>query len=174
MSIPSLETERLILRPHRADDLADCAAMWADPIVVRYISGRPATVEETWGGMLKYAGHWALMGWGYWAIVEKASGAFAGDLGFEDLKREIDPPLTGTPELGWALAPRFHGKGYATEAARAAIAWADSFFGNRETACIIHPDNRPSIRVAEKLAYHEVARTTYKGQPTIVFKRNVQ
>ena len=63
------------------------------------------------------------MGFGHWAVEEKASGDFIGDLGFADFKRDIQPSIQGLPELGWVLASRAHGKGYATEAVRAAIAW---------------------------------------------------
>ncbi|MBF9234159.1 GNAT family N-acetyltransferase [Microvirga alba] len=171
VSVPVLETERLTLRGHRLDDFSACAAMWGDPEVTRFISGKPSSNEEVWARLLRYVGHWALLGFGYWAIEEKATGAFAGELGFADYKRDIEPSLAGLPELGWVLSPRVHGKGYATEAARAAIAWGDAHFGNRRTACIIAPENLASIRVAEKCGFRELQATTYKGQPTIMFTR---
>lgn len=169
--VPVLETERLKLRRHRADDLADCAALWAHPEVVRYIGGRPFTAEETWSKILRYAGLWALMGYGYWAIEDKATSAFLGELGFADFRREIAPPLDGMPELGWVLAPHAHGRGLATEAAEAALAWADRHLGAPRTACIIAPENRASIRVAEKCGYRLLATTTHKGEPTLMFVR---
>jgi RimJ/RimL family protein N-acetyltransferase len=64
-----------------------------------------------------------------------------------------------------------HGKGYATEAVRAVVAWGERRFGNVETVCLIHPDNRASIRVAEKCGYRERQVTTYHGQPTVLFAR---
>src|SRR4029077_6257721 len=64
--VPVIETERLKMRGHRLADLNDCAAMWADPIVTRHIGGRPFSEEETWARFLRYAGHWSLMGFGYW------------------------------------------------------------------------------------------------------------
>lgn len=170
-SIPVIETERLILRAHRLEDFADCAAMWADPEVVRYIGGKPSTEEEVWARLLRYAGHWALLGYGYWAIQDKATGRFIGELGFADFKRSIEPSLDDMPELGWALVSHAHGRGYATEAVRAAIAWGEDHFGPVRTACIINPENGPSIRVAEKCGYRAFRRTTYKGQPTIMFVR---
>lgn len=170
--VPVIETERLILRCHRLDDLRDCAAMWADPAVTRYIGGRPFSEEEVWARIMRYAGQWVWLGFGYWAIEEKATGCYAGELGFADFKRAIEPPLNGLPELGWALASRMHGKGIATEAVRAALAWGDTHFGPaRRTVCLIDPDNRQSLRVAEKCGYREWRRTTYKGEPTILFER---
>jgi RimJ/RimL family protein N-acetyltransferase len=168
---PVLETERLILRAHRFDDLDACAEMWADPEVTRYISGRPFSKEEVWARLLRYAGHWQWLGFGYWAVEEKSTGLFAGELGFAEYKRDIKPSLDGVPELGWVLSPRVHGRGYATEAVRAAVAWGDSRFGRARTACLIDPANLKSIRVAEKCGYREWRRTTYKGEPTILFDR---
>jgi RimJ/RimL family protein N-acetyltransferase len=169
--IPVLHTERLILRAHRMEDFADCAAMWADPEVARFIGGKPSTREEVWARLLRYAGHWALLGYGYWAIEEKGTGRFIGEMGFAHFKRDIEPSLEDTPEVGWALASHAHGKGYAKEALCVAITWGEKHFGPVRTACIISPDNLPSIRLAEKCGYREFQRTTYKGQPTIMFIR---
>ncbi|MCG7392969.1 GNAT family N-acetyltransferase [Microvirga sp. ACRRW] len=169
--VPVLETERLTLRGHRLDDFEDSFALWSDPDVTRFIGGRPSTREEAWGRLLRYIGHWSLLGFGYWAVEEKATGRFIGETGFAEGKREIEPSLEGIPEIGWALSPRVHGKGYATEAVRAVIAWGEGRFGAARTACIIAPENAASIRVAEKAGYRELQRTTYKDNPTIMFVR---
>lgn len=171
VAIPALDTERLLLRGHRREDLADCAAMWGDPAVTRYIGGRPSTREEVWARLLRYVGHWALLGFGYWVVVDKASGRFVGEVGFADFQREIDPPLGDAPEIGWALAPWAHGRGFATEAVRAAVAWGEARFGARRTVCLISPENLASIRVAQKCGYAESGRTHYKGEPTLLFSR---
>lgn len=171
VAIPVLETERLRLRGHRADDLDACAALWADTEVVRHTTGKPQTREEVWWRILRYIGHWALMGYGFWALEEKASGKFVGDVGFADFKRELTPSLGDTPESGWVLASEFHGKGYATEAMRAVIAWGDEHFGAVRTACLIHPDNTASLRVAEKLGYREYARSAYREHDVLLLER---
>src|SRR5437868_13584841 len=118
--VPELLTERCRMRPHRIADFADCAAMWADAGVTRYIGGKPFSEEESWGRLLRYIGHWSLMGFGYWAIEDKATGNFIGEVGFADYKREMEPSIQGMPELGWVFVARIHGKGYATETVRAA------------------------------------------------------
>jgi len=169
--VPVIDTARLTLRGHRLDDFAACAELWADPGVTRYIGGKPFSAEEAWAKLLRYAGLWSLLGFGYWAIEDKATGGFVGELGFADFKRDIAPSLNGLPELGWALASRVHGKGYATEAVRAVLAWSEAHFGSTRTVCLIHPDNLPSLRVATKCGYRESRRATYKGQPTIIFSR---
>ena len=173
MKIPVLETERLTLRGHRLEDFPACAGLWADPIVTRYIGGVPLTAEEAWARLLRYAGHWALLGFGYWVAEEKATGEFLGEIGFADLKRDLDPPLGAIPEAGWVFTPAAHGQGYATEALRAILSWGESHFSNPKTACLIHPDNVASIKVAEKCGYRDALRTTYKGKPTVVFFREI-
>ncbi len=165
-----LETPRLRLRPHRLDDFPALAAIWADPIVVRHFGGKPFSQEDVWTRLLRYTGHWALLNYGYWAVEEKSTNLFIGDIGFADYHRDIHPPLD-CPEIGWVLASQSHGKGYATEAVRAALAWADTTRGWPQTCCIIHPDNTPSIRVAEKCGYRKTLRTEYKSQPSILFTR---
>ncbi len=170
--VPTIETDRLRLRGHRPDDLATCAGMWADPTVTRYIGGRPFSEEEVWARMLRYAGHWAWLGFGYWLIEEKSSGHFVGEVGFANYKREIDSPIQNMPELGWALATAMSGKGYATESTSTAIAWFDSHFPAVSTTCLIAPENTASIRVANKCHYRELERTTYRGLPVILFVRS--
>jgi RimJ/RimL family protein N-acetyltransferase len=170
---PTLETPRLRLRAHRLDDFIDCAAMWADAAVVKHIGGKPFTEEESWARLLRYAGHWSLLGFGYWVIEEKTSSRFVGEAGFADYKRALDPPLTGIPEIGWALTSQAHGRGFATEAVSTAVAWSDAHFPLPETACIISPENLQSIRVAEKCGYRESHLASYKGKTTKVFTRRV-
>jgi RimJ/RimL family protein N-acetyltransferase len=168
---PVIETERLVLRGHRMDDFADCAAMWADPQVARFIGGKPLSETEAWARFLRYAGHWPLMGFGYWAVIEKGSGAFVGDVGFADYKRDIEPSIKGEAEIGWVLAGHAHGKGYATEAVRAALAWGDAHLKQPRTVCIIAPENLASIRVAAKCGLLEFERAVYKDHPVILCER---
>jgi RimJ/RimL family protein N-acetyltransferase len=172
MEYPIIETDRCRLRVHRAEDFDACAAMWADPIVTRYIGDKPFSKEETWARLLRFIGHWTLLGFGYWAVEDKRTGNFIGEIGFADYKRDIQPSIDGIPEIGWVLVPSAHGKGYATETVRAALAWGDAHFGAKRTVCLIHPDNVASVHVAEKCSYKESQRTTYKGQPVILFTRN--
>ncbi len=169
--IPTLETERLKLRGHRLEDFVYSAAMWADARITEHTTGKPQTEEESWTRFLRYAGHWSVMGFGYWVVEEKSTGNFLGEAGFADYKRDIQPSLKGVPEIGWAFAAQAHGKGFATEAVRSAVAWGEKHFLAQRTACIIAPENFPSVRVAEKCGYREFRRTTYKGKPVLMFER---
>ncbi|WIF05316.1 GNAT family N-acetyltransferase [Serratia sp. B1] len=119
---PTLITERLRLDAHTLDDFDSLAALWADPLVVRYIGGTPRDREDSWGRLMRYVGHWALLGYGYWAVRDKQSGEYLGSIGFSNFLRDITPALDA-PEMGWTLVSSAHGKGYATEALRAALAW---------------------------------------------------
>jgi RimJ/RimL family protein N-acetyltransferase len=168
---PVIETARLRLRPHEADDFDACVAMWSDPAITRYTIGEPSLPPRTWLRILAYRGHWALLGFGYWAVEEKATGRYIGDIGFANYKRDIEPSIEGMPELGWALVSQAHGKGYATEALRAAVAWGDDHFGAVPTVCIIREENRPSFRVAEKLGYEKVRTTSHNDSATVVLVR---
>jgi RimJ/RimL family protein N-acetyltransferase len=170
--VPVLETERLYLRAHRPDDFDACAAMWADPVVTRHFGGKPFPREEVWSRLLRYVGHWSWLRFGFWAIEEKATGTFIGELGFADFRRDIEPALGDLPEVGWILASAAHGRGYATEGVCAALAWGETRFGPIRTTCLIRPANLPSLRVAEKCGFREIHRTTYKGEPMLIFARD--
>ena len=169
--VPAIETPRLRLRAHRADDHAACLAIWSDPEVVRHIGGRPFTAEEVWKRLLQYLGMWGLLGYGYWAVEERDSGRYIGDIGFADLRREIQPSLQGMLECGWVLSPQAHGHGYASEAVAAISAWGQKHFADRRMVCIISPENQASIRVAEKAGYRLWQPATYHDSPTLVFAR---
>jgi RimJ/RimL family protein N-acetyltransferase len=177
VTIPTLTTERLTLSGHTLADFAECAAMWGDPDVTRFVGGRPQTEEEVWTRLLRYTGHWALLGFGYWVVRETATGRFIGEVGFAERRREIVPSIAGFPEIGWVLAAAAHGRGYATEAVQATLAWAESrpatesYFASGRTVCLIDTENARSIRVAEKTGYREFARTVYGGQPVILLDR---
>jgi RimJ/RimL family protein N-acetyltransferase len=171
VAVPVIETERLILRGHRADDFEALCAMWAHPDVVRFISGKPSTPEESWSRLLRYAGHWQLLGFGFWAVTLKGEDRLLGDVGLADWQRDMDPPLAGMPEAGWVFAPAAHGRGLAREAVTAALSWADRHLPARATACIVSPDNLASIRLAQSCGYREHARSVFKGSAVIQFRR---
>lgn len=172
VAAPVMGTERLILRRHGLADFDDYFTMWSDPAVARAIGGGKASRETTWLRFLRYAGHWSLMGFGYWAIEWRETGRFIGEVGFADFRRDIDPSLDGMPEIGWALAREAQGLGLATEAVRAVVAWGDTHFDPAiHTACLINPDNTASLRIAETFGYRESARTIYKDRPIFLLVR---
>lgn len=166
-----LETERLVLRRPQQSDFDDIFAMWSDLDVVRHVTGNAFTKEEAWARLLRSAGHWALMGFGYWVVSEKHSGKFIGEVGFGQYKRGIDPAFDEAPEIGWMLTQSSQGQGYGTEAVRAALQWADSRWPEAEIVCIISPENAASLALARKCAFAKDRTASYKGKPTLVFQR---
>ncbi|MCX6119004.1 MAG: GNAT family N-acetyltransferase [Proteobacteria bacterium] len=168
---PRLETPRLTLRPHLATDFPDCCAMWADSEVVRYIGGKPSTPQQVWSRILGYAGQWHFMNYGYWAIEEKNTGKFVGEMGFAEFMRDMVPSIKGVPEMGWALSPEFHGIGYGSEAIACALNWAELNLFQPKIACIISPDNKQSVKLAVKSGFKKECSTEYAGQPTDLYLR---
>ena len=167
---PLLETARLTLRPFRAEDVGAWARMMADAEVMRHLGG-PLAREESWRKLLCGAGLWTLFGYGYWAIERRADGAMIGQVGFADFKRGMTPSIEGIPEMGWLFASAAAGQGYATEAARAALEWADRILGAREIVAIVGAANPASIRVAEKCGFAEREDAVYRGEPILLFRR---
>jgi RimJ/RimL family protein N-acetyltransferase len=127
-------------------------ALWSDPETVRFIGGQVQDAQAVWFRMLRYAGMWALLGFGYWLFQDKESGRFVGEGGLADMRRGI-AGLEGVPEMGWAVRPYAAGKGYATEAGQAICHWADTVLATPSLRCIIEPANLASIRVAEKIGF---------------------
>lgn len=168
---PVLETDRLILSGHGAEDFGRLTSIWAEPSVVEHIFGKPSTPRESWMRLLAYNGLWPLLGFGYWAIREKATSLYIGDLGFADFHRDVEPSLRGIPEAGWVLSPSAQGKGYASEALTAALAWLEAQNRFERSVCLISPVNLASIRVAEKAGYSDGKKVVMNGSETLCFSR---
>jgi RimJ/RimL family protein N-acetyltransferase len=169
--IPVLQTERLILRGHQRSDLKDCIEMWSNPGVTRYIGGRAFTPEEVWSRILRYVGHWALLGFGYWLVSEKSSGAFVGEVGFANFERDLAPSLGDAPEAGWIVTPNARGRGYAREAIQAAHLWINTVHAAPRTVCMIDHDNVISQQIAASSGYSVWSETSYHGTPVRLYQR---
>ena len=142
-TIPTLETERLILRaPCEADFEADAAFYQTD--AARFVGG-PKKPHETWRLMAALIGHWAIRGYGFWALEDKATGTYQGRVGL------WFPHGWFEREIGWTLMPTATGKGYATEAAFAARAFAYETLGWDTAISQIDPANEASKAVAKRL-----------------------
>ena len=171
MSAPIIETQRLRLRPHRREDYEAACAMWADPAVVRFIGGKPSTPQQTWSRLLTYMGHWQAMGYGYWAIEEKNTGEFIGEIGFADFKRDIAASMQNVPELGFALVSSAHGKGYGSEAVRAVLEWGDENLPSKRTVCLVNEENAASAHILQKAGYSIFVRTAFNDTPVMFLER---
>ncbi|HEV2904274.1 MAG TPA: GNAT family N-acetyltransferase, partial [Pyrinomonadaceae bacterium] len=142
--MPSIETDRLLLRMIRADDLDHLASLLSDPDVVKYVGdGRPAGREEAARALESIIKHWETHGFGRWAVVVKSSGEF---IGFGGLRS-----LFGTPEIVYHFAKAYWGKGYASEMARAALRFGFEERGFDRIVAITKPQNAASIQVMDKV-----------------------
>jgi RimJ/RimL family protein N-acetyltransferase len=121
-------------------------AMMADPEVTRYLGdGRPLGRADAWRQLAMFAGHWVLRGFGIWAVEERDTGTLVGRVGC------LEPEGWPGFELAYTLARHAWGRGYAREAAAAALTYARETLGRNEIISIIRPANLASIRVARAL-----------------------
>ena len=167
---PTIVTDRLTLWHYTPADLDDYAMMLSDPVVCRHVGGRTFTREETWHRILRYVGHWQLLGHGNWAVRDTLTGRYLGDVALMDSRRATDPTFEGVPEAGWMFTVDAHGHGIGGEAVTAMLDWADAQ-GMARTVCIIAPDNAASIRLAGRMGYARVVEATYKNEPILLFER---
>lgn len=143
ISIPKIETERLILREPRETDLDAETEFYASDRS-RFVGG-PMTREGAWRTIATILGHWALRGYGFWGVEEKTTGDYIGRVGL------WYPEGWPEREIGWTMMAQGEGKGYAFEAAKALKHHAYSELGWTTAISLIAPDNTRSIALAEKL-----------------------
>jgi RimJ/RimL family protein N-acetyltransferase len=158
-----LETARLRLRVPRESDFPTYEAWCADIGIMRYLGGKTLNRVEAWRHLAYLVGHWAFRGYGYYAVDEKASGRLAGRVGFTN--------QTGWPgfELGWTIAPEFQGRGFATEAATLLLDYAFEVLDQSHVISLIHADNAPSRRVAERLGETIEGETEVLSMPVLIY-----
>jgi RimJ/RimL family protein N-acetyltransferase len=154
----TLTTDRLLLRPFRAEDIDAYAAFCADPEVMRFLGDRGVLArDDAWRQMAMLTGHWTLRGYGTWALEERATGAFVGRAGLHY------PEGWPEPEIGWGLARAYWGRGFAYEAAQAAMDHAFKQLGWTRVMSLIDPANTRSIQLAERLGERFECNVTTRG-----------
>ena len=159
-----LRTNRLLLRMYRESDFEAYAEMSADPEVMKYIGdGKPLDRPMAWRNMATMIGHWHLRGYGLWAVEELATGEFIGRIGC------WNPEGWLGFEIGWMLRRGFWGRGFATEAAEAALRFAFEDLRIPRIISQIHPMNNDSIRVAKRLGEQRIDSSEVFGHPVDVY-----
>lgn len=165
MLIPQLETQRLILRGFREEDLDAYAEMCGDPEVMRYIGeGKPLSRWESWRSMAMMLGHWQLRGYGMWAVEERQSSEMIGRIGC------WQPEGWSGFEIGWTLRRTYWGRGFATEGAKAAMDYAFGELQQSRVISLIRPENAASRHVAQKLGEKLAGTTEIFGGDAVIYE----
>lgn len=164
MDIPVVETERLRMLAFANRHFDDYAAMLADADSIRWINdGQPLDRMNAWRSMAMLLGHWALRDYGMWALERTSDDAFVGRVGL------MCPSGWPDVELGWMLRPEYRHHGYATEAGRAALAFAWHTLKISRVISLVRPGNDASIGVVRRLGGELIEDTEFLGAPTHVF-----
>ena len=163
MNIPIVETERLILRAWRDSDIANHARFKMDQEAAQFVMPS-ATVAEAWRAMAYMAGHWQLRGFGNWSLERKDTKEHIGYCG------HYYPMEWPEPEIGWCIYSEFQHKGYATEAAQAAILYAYEKLGWKTAMSLIAKGNEPSIALAERLGAKFESSIQYRGFDCAIYR----
>ena len=149
-----IETERLLLRMFRPEDLDDLAGLFRDPDVLKYVGdGKPVDRKESDIALKSIIKHWETHGFGRWAVLDKKRQDF---IGFGGLRS-----LFGTPEVVYHLAKAHWGKGLATELARASLRFGFEERRFDRIVAVAKPQNAASIHVMEKLGMRFEMNTSY-------------
>jgi RimJ/RimL family protein N-acetyltransferase len=152
-----IESDRLVLRTFRHEDLPFLHAHYSDAECTRFTFRRALSEAESWYAMANMIGHWQLRGYGPYAVEEKATGAVLGTVG---LWYPHDWP---EPEIKWALTRSYWGKGYASEAARAVHAMAAQHIPQVPLISFIHSENAASIALALALGANFEKEMPFRG-----------
>ena len=157
-----LETERLLIRLWHESDFEPFATFFADEENTRFLGGLKNR-EESWRMMAAYIGHWHMKGYSKMAVIEKITGKLAGCIGIWD--SEPWPEA----ELGYWFLKEMQGKGYAFEAGLRMKKFAFETKKFKTLASYIDAENKPSIKLAEKLGavYDGTVQLAYFGEHSI-------
>lgn len=164
-AIPTLTTDRLVLRAFVQRDLDEYAAIIGDPEVTKYLGdGKPLSRMEAWRQMAMILGHWTLLGHGLWAVEDRSTGALMGRIGCQQPE--------GFPgfEVAYTLGRAFWGRGFAREGAAAALSYARNVLGRTNIISVIRPANAGSIRVSQSLGGVLDGEIEFYGGPALIYR----
>jgi ribosomal-protein-alanine N-acetyltransferase len=166
-----LETERLVGEPAAEHHRDFAVVLFGDPQVAAWLwpeglGGRPRTPGQAEEILDRFVAHWSEHGFGWWYLRERASGELIGEVGLQRTEVEGEPVV----EIGWTLLPSHWRRGYATEAATAALAFGFGDAGLDEVVAFALPQNRASRRVMEKLGMAYDREIERVGLPHVLYR----
>lgn len=168
---PLIETDRLVLRSWRKEDLPRWYDILQQENVTRFLGGTSGTMEDVWRRIAAGVGSWSLMGFGRWAVTMKESNHLVGDVGLFNAWRALEPNFREEPEIGWVFSPEVQGRGIASEAALAVLGWAEANLTPTRIWAIVSPENGASLRLGSRLGFEPVGETLYHNETTVVLER---
>ena len=170
-----LTTARLRLEPLSDVHLEEFNAMNSDPEVMRYLSGKPETLDESRAVIERVKARWAKLGYAWWALVERDTGEMAGAGILQNLRREatLQPDLDCPLEIGWRLRRDHWGRGFASEAAFAIAGFAFEALQAEELLAVCHPDNQSSWTVMERLGMQPQGLQHWYGKGLTTYRIEV-
>ena len=168
----TLETARLRLEPYRDDHVDGLLALNSAPEVMRYISGKPDTREETIAIVERVKARWAEVGYSWWAFIERETGELVGAGCLQNLRREATmlPDLACPMELGWRLRRDRQGRGYASEAAIAIADFAFARRGAQELLAVCDPGNLASAKVMARIGMQPLGLQHWYGKDATTYR----
>lgn len=167
-----LTTARLRLEPLGDAHLVEFNAMNSEPDVMRYLSGKPETLDESRAVVERIKTRWAELGYAWWALIERDSGELAGAGILQNLRREatLQPDPACPLEIGWRLRRAHWGRGYASEAASAIGDFAFETRRADELLAVCHPDNKASWTVMERLGMQPQGLQRWYGKALTTYR----
>jgi len=168
----TLTTDRLNLVPFTDDHLDGLITLNSDPEVMRYISGRPETRDETVAVVERVKQRWVEFGYSWWSFIEKESGEIVGAGALQNLRRAATaaPDPSCPLEIGWRLRRDYWRRGLATEAARAIAGFAFDTVHADEIYAVCHPDNVASANVMKRLGMQCAGLQTWYGKNLVTYQ----
>jgi RimJ/RimL family protein N-acetyltransferase len=163
MTDTTIATDRLLLRKPTASDVTPMMEVHQDPEVMRFLGPYPVTLTTAWRNVAMMVGHWEMLGYGSWVVIDKSTSEIVGRVGL------WYPDGWLGVELGWTVKRSRWGEGIATEASRAALKWAWANLQVDHIISMIHPENGASVRIAEKLGESFERSEILNGAQVLVY-----
>lgn len=165
--LPVIVTERLELWLPQAGDMHPMIDLVTHEDTGRYLGGTVSRADH-YLRLQSKGGSWLMHGYGSFIVRERGKAAPIGNCGIFHSFRGMGDDFDDKPEAGWIIAAGHVGKGYASEAMEAAIAWFEETHGKQNVVCMIEGGNEPSFALAERLGFVELRRVQSPGAPDIV------